>query len=68
MVVITYFVIINRNNIIFVSGFCNSSAVNLGMPVFKGKKKGILSFALILDYNVVVMLLDFAFPFDNQLS
>ena len=64
VVVITYFVIINREIILFsYLVFAIQVLLIWGCLYLKGRKKGILSFALILDYNVVVMLLDFAFSF-----
>lgn len=64
VVAITYFVVINREVILFsYLVFVIQVLLTWGCLYLKGRKKGILSLALILDYNLVVMLLDFAFSF-----
>lgn len=64
VLVITYLIVINRE-VVFYSHLVFLTEIFLiwGCLYFKGRKKGILSFVLILDYNLVVMLLDFAFAF-----
>lgn len=64
VVAITYFMVINRE-VVFYSHLVFTSEIFLiwGCLYFKGRKKGVLSLALILDYNLMVMLLDFAFSF-----
>lgn len=61
---ITYFIVINREVVLY-SHLVFASEIFLiwGCLYFKGRKKGALSLALILDYNLMVMLLDFAFSF-----
>lgn len=64
VVAITYFIVINRE-VVFYSHLVFVTEIFLiwGCLYFKGRKKGILSLAIILDYNLIVMSLDFAFSF-----
>lgn len=61
---IIYFIVINRE-VVFYSHLVFVTEIFLiwGCLYFKGRKKAILSLAIILDYNLAVMLVDFSFSF-----